>query len=249
MQAVGREQGEFVVDEIPRAVRALWAPDEDEPRKRGPKPSMTLGDIAAAGIAIADADGLAGVSMAAVAMHLGCSTMALYRYVDSKDTLLALMVDAAYGAPPRNRKRTWRPALTSWAAAMLDGLRVHAWAAHVPTGPPLTPNAIAWMDQGLEILTAAGIGHQAAASALLVVDGYVRNQVNLEQLYAGAPTGSWGATLRSLADPERFPTVTAGIDAGVFDDDPDAEVFPGDQFSFGLDLVLDGIEQLIGRRT
>lgn len=234
-----------MTEDVPRAVRALWSPDP-EPRRRGPKPAMTLEDIAAAGVAIADADGLDGVSMAAVARRLGFSTMALYRYVDSKDTLLALMVDAAYGPPPAPRARTWRPALTTWATSMLTGLRAHPWVVHVRTGPPLTPHAIAWMDLGLGVLTKAGVPHQAAASALLVVDGYVRNHVTMEQTYADPATLQWGATLRGLLAPGTFPAVQAGLDAGVFDDDPGDDPFPADQFGFGLGLVLDGIERLIG---
>ncbi|HWU20754.1 MAG TPA: TetR/AcrR family transcriptional regulator [Nocardioides sp.] len=231
--------------EIPRAIRALWRP-VDEPRRRGPKPALSIDAIAAAGVAIADADGLDSVSMAAVAKRLGFSAMALYRYVDAKETLLALMVDAAYGPPPRIRARTWRPALTTWASAMLDGLRAHPWAAHVRTGPPLTPNAIAWMDLGLGILTGAGIDDQPAASALLVVDGYVRNHVTMEQMYADASAVAWAPALRSLLGPDQFLAVQAGLDAGVFDDDPGDEVFPADQFGFGLGLVLDGIERLTG---
>lgn len=230
--------------EIPRAIRALWRPVDGPPR-RGPKPALSIDAIAAAGVAIADADGLDSVSMAAVAKRLGFSAMALYRYVDAKETLLALMVDAAYGPPPRLRARTWRPALTAWANAMLDGLRAHPWAAHVHTGPPLTPNAIAWMDLGLGILIGAGIDEQPAASALLVVDGYVRNHVTMEQMYADGSAVAWAPALRSLLGPDQFLAVQAGLDAGVFDDDPGDEVFPADQFGFGLSLVLDGIARLI----
>ena len=233
-----------MTQEIPRAVRALWQ-SADEPPRRGPKPALSLAAIAEAGIAIADADGLDGVSMAAVAKRLGFSSMALYRYVDAKETLLALMVDAAYGPPPRIRARTWRPALTAWATAMLDGLRAHPWVVHVRTGPPLTPNAIAWMDLGLEVLAGAGIGYQPAASALLVVDGYVRNHVTMEQMYAGDSAVQWGPALRTLLGPEQFLAVQAGLDAGVFDDDPGDDVFPADQFGFGLGLVLDGIARLV----
>ena len=52
--------------------------------------------------------------------------------------------------------------------------------------------------------------------------------------------------LRQLTDPERFPALTAFIAAGVFE----AEDGPDDEFIFGLDRILDGIEVLIqpGRR-
>ena len=232
-------------DEIPRAIRALWGADE-EPRRRGPKPAMTVADIAAAGVAIADTEGLPAVSMAAVAKRLGVSTMALYRYVDAKDTLLAVMVDVAYGPVSDLSPRPWRAALSGWAQHVLTALRAHPWVVDVrsPT-PPLTPNAIGWMDAGLGVLLGAGLDHQRAASALLVVDGYVRNHVQMEQQYAGDGAASWGRRLGEVLPGEGLDAVRAGLSAGVFDDEPGDEPFPGDQFGFGLDLVLDGVERLV----
>jgi Tetracyclin repressor-like, C-terminal domain len=57
---------------------------------------------------------------------------------------------------------------------------------------------------------------------------------------------SYPRILRQLTDPERFPALSAFIAAGVFE----AEDGPDDEFMFGLDRILDGIEVLIqpGRR-
>ena len=61
---------------------------------------LTLQRIVDAGVAIAVTEGLGAVSMARVAAEIGSSTMALYRYLPSKDDLLVLMVDTALGRPP-----------------------------------------------------------------------------------------------------------------------------------------------------
>ena len=47
--------------------------------------------------------------------------------------------------------------------------------------------------------------------------------------------------LRHLADPRRFPALTAFLASGAFDvaDDPD------DEFTFGLDRILDGVGALV----
>ncbi|MFB6519684.1 TetR/AcrR family transcriptional regulator [Streptomyces sp. NPDC056401] len=74
---------------------------EQEPPSRGPKPSLTAGQIAEAAIEIADAEGLKAVSLARVAKEFGVTAMALYRYVPGKTELLDLMVDLAIG--PRTR--------------------------------------------------------------------------------------------------------------------------------------------------
>ncbi|NYI07720.1 TetR/AcrR family transcriptional regulator [Allostreptomyces psammosilenae] len=76
----------------------LWGPRVRP--ARGPKPTLDLDRIARAGIEIADAEGLAELSMQRVAAQLGVTKMALYRYVPGKAELIALMVDAAIGPYP-----------------------------------------------------------------------------------------------------------------------------------------------------
>jgi AcrR family transcriptional regulator len=247
---VSRKELAMTADLVPRALRALWG--EDLAVRRGPKPTLSVVAIAEAAIAIADADGLGAVSMAAVAKRLGFTTMSLYRYVDSKDDLQLVMVDVALGPPPPlDGRRGWRRRLTGWAHEEYARLVSHPWVLDVRIGtPPLGPNALAWMDSGLRILGQAGLESQPAASALLLVDGYVRSQATLAQQYAD-PEGTrlWAERVRALADPEEFPALGAALVAGVFDDSSaEQDGFPGDEFEFGLGLVLDGISHLGGRR-
>ena len=78
-----------------RSLDLLWG---DAPRpSRGPKPGLDVATIVAAAIALADADGLDGLSMRRVAERLGVGTMSLYTYVPSKAELLDLMLDTVYG--------------------------------------------------------------------------------------------------------------------------------------------------------
>ena len=88
---------------LPAGVRLLWG--LDKPRGGDPSLRFSLDEVVAAAIEVADTEGLAAVSMARVAQQLGSSTMALYRYVASKDDLLLLMSDAAIGPPPVLRGR------------------------------------------------------------------------------------------------------------------------------------------------
>ena len=105
-------------NELPADVALMWRLRETP--RRGPKPSLTLDDIVAAAIAIADAEGLAAVSMARVAERLGNSTMALYRHVKSKDDLLVIMSDAALERPePMPEGIDWRTGLTFWADGVM----------------------------------------------------------------------------------------------------------------------------------
>src|SRR5580698_5990988 len=73
---------------------------------RGPRPSHSREQIAAAAIRIADAEGLDAVTMRRLAAEIGCGTMTLYRYVPTKDHLLDLMIDVTEGEVVF---RTFRP--------------------------------------------------------------------------------------------------------------------------------------------
>jgi AcrR family transcriptional regulator len=84
--------------DLPASVAAAWGV-RDRPHK-GPRPGLSLERIVAAAVQVADAEGLAAVSMSRVAAELGTAPMSLYRYVTAKDELLALMLDAAYGPSP-----------------------------------------------------------------------------------------------------------------------------------------------------
>src|SRR5215469_10913008 len=67
------------------------------PRRHGvAEPGLSAERIVAAGVAIADAEGLGAVSMRRVANELDVATMSLYRHVQDKDGLLLHMLDAVF---------------------------------------------------------------------------------------------------------------------------------------------------------
>ena len=101
--------------DIPPSIELAWGLRDRG--TRGPKRGLTLERIVAAGIEVAARDGLEAVSMAGVAEELGAGTMSLYRYVDSKDELLTLMVDTALGPPRADsvRRRAAAAQCSPWA--------------------------------------------------------------------------------------------------------------------------------------
>ncbi len=247
--------------ELPETVAKAWG--LREPRGRGPRPGLSLDRVVDAAIALARTEGLGAVSMARVAATLGVSTMGLYRYVSGKNELLTLMVDSAWGAPPAQQPAAdgWRDGLTRWALALHAAGMRDPWVVTVPiSSAPATPGQVAWMDACLAALDGTGLTPGERASVLLLLSGYVRNQVALGASLAAAVTTdpdaaelmrSYSRVLARVADPARFPALAAAVAAGAFDDDPgeSEDEGLGHEFAFGLDRILDGIEVLIRSRT
>jgi AcrR family transcriptional regulator len=221
---------------------------------KGPKPGLNLEGIVQAAIDIAVSEGLAAVSMNRIASKLQSSAMSLYRYVAAKDELLALLVDAALGPTPASPPTThgWRAGLSHWAWAYHAVLRRHPWVLRVPiSGPPITPNYTAWIERGLTSLCDIGLTEGEKLSVILLLSGYVRNEAMLvadlgEAAGADKPEimPTWGRQLRALTDRERFPALHAALASEAFEQDDD----PDDEFVFGLERILDGIDALVRAR-
>ena len=240
--------------EISPFLRLLW--HGDDTLRPGPKRGVDLPTIAAAGVRIADAEGLSAVSMRRLANEVGFTTMALYRYVQSKLEVLALILDHAYGEAPdmADALGDWRAGLAAWATANRDAIVEHPWILDIRiTEPPLTPAQIGWLEAGLATLAGSPLTEQEKLSSMLLVDVYVRGQAQLSVGLAPAGAEAQSAAeqyshrLRALADRTRFPHIHAAVLSGALDDD-DTD-FAVDEFTFGLDSVLDGIAARIDRRV
>jgi AcrR family transcriptional regulator len=240
---------------LPASIEAAWG--LREPPRKGPKPGLSLERIVAAAVKVAATEGLAAVSMNRVAAELDASTMSLYRYLAAKDELLALMVDAAIGTPPPKpgADEDWRAGLSRWAWAYLAVLRRHSWALRIPiSGPQVTPNLTAWIEDGLSSMHDTGLAEAEKLSVILLLSGYVRNAATLAADMGADASASgtqpqimptWGRLLAQLTEAENFPALHSALASGVFDQDDD----PEDEFAFGLERLLDGIDTLVRARA
>jgi len=244
-------------DGLPGNVAAAWGVRE-RPHK-GPRPALSPGRIVDAAVRLADAEGLDAVSMGRVAAELGAAPMSLYRHVSSKEELLRLMVDAAWGdapdlpAPGAGAGR--RDGLSRWAWALRHNAGRHPWVVRIPlNGLPIMPREVAWFENALACMRDTGLTEARKASLIMLLAGYVRNLATTEAdimaavQASGLSPAEWMSSyprmVRQLADPRRFPALTAFIEAGVFE----AEDGPDDEFIFGLDRILDGVEVLVRGR-
>jgi len=176
-----------------------------------------------------------------VAAELGAAPMSLYRHVSSKEELLRLMVDAAWGDSPGPLApgESWRDGLARWAWAMRASARRHPWVVRIPiSGLPIMPREIAWFEDALACLEGTGL---TEVRNLATTEADIAAAIAASGLSPSEWMSSYPRMLRRLTDPRRFPALTAFIAAGVFDaaDDPD------DEFIFGLDRIMDGVAVLV----
>jgi AcrR family transcriptional regulator len=151
----------------------IWSlPERGE---RGPRPQHSRAEIAAAAIAIADAEGIAAVTMRRVAAKLGTGTMSLYNYVPAKDHLLQLMTDqtAAEYDYPDSPPQDSRAGIADLARQGRDIARRHPWlpaAMHRP--PPMGPSTLRYIDYFLGLLASTGLDTAAKMEIIAIINGF-----------------------------------------------------------------------------
>jgi AcrR family transcriptional regulator len=227
------------------ALSLLWS--ERPAPTRGPKPALTLEAIARAGVALADADGLAALTMQGVAAALGYTKMALYRYIPGKDELVALMIDHGLGAPPplAPAAEGWRPKLELWARRLSELFTAHPWTIEATTGiRALGPNELAWMEQAVAALDGTGLPGADRLDVAATLSGHVRataQQGTAGQRSAeghGSPEQSIEAVVGRVlgAHRDRYPALSAAFAEVAAKGGQDQAL------EFGLARILDGVE-------
>ncbi|MFK0243204.1 TetR/AcrR family transcriptional regulator [Amycolatopsis azurea] len=224
----------------------LW--ERPEPPSRPALAPLSRELIVRAAIRLADADGLEAVSLRKVAAALDVGPMRLYGYIDSKEELLDLMVDAAH-AEIRPAGDGPREVLRSLAEAMRRAVRRHEWLADLLGGrPQLGPEALATSEAVMSALDDLGV--DAVMPVVSAVNAYTIGAVRREiaerraERATGMDQERWQAELgpylmRSFAT-GKLPALAKVVhDAVHLDAD--------ETFRIGLDCLLDGIEARFSR--
>jgi AcrR family transcriptional regulator len=252
-----RSRGRSPRERQPRS--NVW--DRPEPGAR--RAGHTREGIAAAAIAIGDAEGFKAISMRRVAAELGAGTMTLYHYVRNKDELLALVDDTIMGGlliPEDELPEGWREGMAAIARRTRDAFLNHPWTTDMPHGGEGGPNGTRHFEQSLEIASRTGLTLEDQMEVIALVDDYVFGYtLRVNQIVAelgselGKPVGDWAERLvervESL-DIDEFPRLKQ-----MLEDGEPAEVFErmmktalsAERFERGLSVLLDGIEGRIER--
>jgi AcrR family transcriptional regulator len=231
----------------------------DGARTRRPDgPELSRERVVRAAVTIADAEGLAGLSMRRAAAELGTPTMSLYRHVSSKDELVLLMVDAVFadhppppGAP--DDAGSWRAGLETEARIQWDVYRRHRWLAEVlsMSRPQLMPNGARHTEWVMHALDPLGLDPGVQLHATVTLFAYVRGiAINFEaEDAAERDTGMTSVEWMDAQDAAN----TAFFEAGPFPtlarlsrDHPEVSLDLESLFEFGLHRLLDGFAVLFG---
>lgn len=220
----------------------LWAP---APRgRRGPKPRHSLDGIAAAAIAIADAEGLDAVTMQRVAESLGTTKMALYRYLPARADLDAVMLDQAFGAAPSLAGSSWDEALATWTAQLFARALERPWSVELAQRPHTPgPEELAWYECGLTATHGLPLSGGERLDLLALLAGHALSLVR-QQTASRTAEDDLAAGLASVfaAHAEHYPqTLAAFADAGHAQERDDA-------LGFGVRRVLAGVAALVAER-
>jgi AcrR family transcriptional regulator len=243
---------------LPPGLDLLWG--RRDRGRRGPKPGLTIDAIVATAIELADREALAAVSMARLAKELGFTTMSLYRYISSKDEILQLMWNAsALGAEDLVLEGDgWREKLLAWALVQREMLDRHPWITQMPmAAPPLAPNSMTFVERGLEALDGTRMEERDKLRVIGLISSYTLSEARMAHDAASAaaqtqaadtkenpqPPWTFEALLRQLLDEEHFPRLYRI--AWSADNDGTQAPSEKQEFRFGLDRILDGIQALI----
>ena len=195
---------------------------------------------------IADADGLAALSMRAVAARLGVATMALYRHLEGKGELTQLIADAAfaeieYPEPPPG----WRSHLRVAARLQWEVYQRHPWLPQLMsiTRPATRPGQLAYGLWTLRALDGLDLDPTTRLHVYASMVNYVRGTaVNIEsesraELDTGMTSAQWNMA-RLAVDGPLIAQVT----------EPGTELDLESLFTFGLERLLDGLTTAVTPR-
>lgn len=243
----------------PLRVELLW--DLKERPRRGPKPALTVAQIARCGMDIADNEGLGAVSMQRIAEGLGVGTMTLYTYIPDKASLLEVMLDMAFdGTTPLRSRRGWRGYLQAGAEAILAAYQRHPWALQVFIGgPPLGPNQMRFLEAALQAMAQTSLDDKEKIDAVMAIASYVRGSAHvsigiMENMRQSGMTeeqlqAAYGQAYARVLDPQHFPMASELFAPDESEAPPASDNSEDFGFRFGLTRLLDGIERHIESKS
>jgi AcrR family transcriptional regulator len=212
-----------------------------------PRTPLTRQRVLAAAVALADRGGVGSLSMRKLGQELGVEAMSLYHHVANKDDILDGIVDVVFSEIDLpSGEAGWKAAMRQRAVSARQALRRHPWAIGLMESRPTPgPANLRHHEAVLACLRQAGFPVALTAHAYSLLDSYIYGFA-LEE--AGLPfdtpeeTAEVAQTIMAAFPTDAYPYFTELAVEHVLQPGYDY----GDEFLYGLDLILDGLERALG---
>ncbi|MGH3621773.1 MAG: TetR/AcrR family transcriptional regulator C-terminal domain-containing protein [Sciscionella sp.] len=209
---------------------------------------LTRQRVLQAALSYVDAHGLDALSMHKLGVDLGVKGMSLYSHVASKDALLDGIIEAMWEevriSPTTGM--TWQDAVRCYATSLRELINRHPAAAPLMSRSVVPTRALEEADAYRQVLLRDGFTNEQAIRTLRAVAVYARGSALTE--------ASWGATGEQHPTTEDDLSVLRRVTDMVPHNVPDhllrlaldycGNRDPDDQFEFGLELIVCGLDRL-----
>ena len=198
-----------------------------------------------AAVAFADESGIATLTMRKLGEALGVEAMSLYNHVASKGDLLDGMIDLVFseiGLPSSGSD--WKTAMRQRAISARQVLLRHPWANGLMESRATPgPATLRHHDAVLGSLRKAGFSVDMAAHAYSILDGYIYGFTLTESTLPFNSSKEVAEVAGNILEgfrPGEYPYLAEmAVDRAM---KPGYSY--GDEFEYGLDLILDGIQRV-----
>lgn len=205
---------------------------------------LSLDLIVQHAIVLADTDGIDTLSMRRLAGRCGVEAMSLYNHVANKDALLDAMVDRVvkdiYIPDPDS---PWVEAMRRRASSAHAVLMRHPWASMLMLSRPnMGPHMVRWVDATIGCLRQAGFSWVLADHAWNTLDSYIHGftQQRLNFPFEESAHQAAAQAYLPMIPEDTFPNLH-GMATEIAEGRHDGI----QNFAFGLDLLLEGLERLL----
>ena len=221
--------------------------------KSEPRVPLSRERVLRAAIALADQGGIESLTMRKLAAALGVEAMSLYNHVANKGDLVDGIVDLVVGEIELPSAEDWEVAIREYAISAHEAFLRHPWACSLVMSPTTTRAArtqrLRYMEWLLGLLRGAGFSAELTYHAYHALDGHILG-FTLWQLGHSAAAKQLGNADENLADfaatflrelqaTGDYPYVSEHVEQHITGLANDS----GQEFEFGLDLILDGLKR------
>ena len=206
---------------------------------------LTRERVLQAAIKLADQGGIEALSMRKLGQELGVEAMAVYYHFANKAEVVDGLVDLVFSEiEPPSAGGDWKAAMRQRAISLRDVLLRHRWAiglmeSRLHPGPA----SLGHHDAVLGSLRAAGFSIEMAVHAYSLLDSYIYGFALTMLNLPFEDSDEVAEVARSMLEPfhaEEYPNMVAIIEHAM---QPGYDF--GDEFEYGLDLILDGLERAL----